>query len=76
MLQTSRVNNSVVLRILNVKLSEYYLYINANIKGEYQIWISVPSNLFVHEGLKIPEAYSEPSQTSKIEIFAKIVNSK
>ena len=32
------------------------------------------SNLFVHERLKIPEAYSEPSQTSKIELFAKIIN--
>ena len=32
------------------------------------------ANLFVPERLKIPEAYSEPSQTSKIEFFAKIIN--
>ena len=28
------------------------------------------------KGLKIPEAYSEPSQTCKVDIFTKIVNSK
>ena len=37
--------------------------------------IDVIANLFVHERLKIPEAYSDPSQTSKTELLAKIVNS-
>ena len=31
------------------------------------------ANLFVHERLKIPEAYSEPSRTSKMELFAKMI---
>ena len=35
--------------------------------------ISAIANLFVHEKLKIPEAYSEPSKTSKIELFANLV---
>ena len=32
--------------------------------------------LFVHERLNIPEAYSETSWASKMELFAKIVNNK
>ena len=34
--------------------------------------INVIANLHIHERLKIPETYSEPSQKSKIELFAKI----
>ena len=30
---------------------------------------------YAHEKLNIPEVYSEPSQPSKMELFAKIVNS-
>ena len=30
-------------------------------------------NHFVHERLTVPEAYSEPSQTSKIELSANLV---
>ena len=40
----------------------------------YDFTINAVANLFVHERLKIPEVYSEPSQTSKIELFAKIIN--
>ena len=36
--------------------------------------INAVANLFVHERLKIPETYSEPSKTSKIELFAKNIN--
>ena len=33
--------------------------------------INVIANLYIHERLKIPETYSEPSQKSKMELFAK-----
>ena len=39
-LQTSRANNSRVLRI--VKFSGYCFYINANIEEDFKICISVP----------------------------------
>ena len=35
--------------------------------------INAIANLFVHERLKIPEANSELSQTSKIELFADLI---
>ena len=35
--------------------------------------ISAIANIFVPERLKIPEAYSEPSETSKFELFANLV---
>ena len=38
--------------------------------------INSVANLFVHERLKIPEAYSEPSRTFKMELFAKIFRGK
>ena len=37
--------------------------------------INAVVNLFIPERLKIPEAHSEPSQTSKMELFAEMVNS-
>ena len=36
--------------------------------------INANANLFVHERLKIPRAYSEPIQTSKMKLFAKIIH--
>ena len=36
--------------------------------------IKTIANIFVQERLKIPEAYSEPRGTVKIELFAKMVN--
>ena len=36
--------------------------------------INAIANLYIHERLKILEAYSETSQTSEIVLFAKIVN--
>ena len=36
--------------------------------------INATANVFVHERMKIPEANSETSQTSKMRLFAKIVN--
>ena len=42
-IQTSRVNNSIILRIIiNAKLSEYRLNINTKILGDFQICIRVP----------------------------------
>ena len=42
-LHTSRVNDSIILRIQNTKCSEYYFYINTNIERDFQICItSVP----------------------------------
>ena len=41
-LQTSRVNNSRILRIKNAKFSGYCFYMNRNIYGDFQICISVP----------------------------------
>ena len=35
--------------------------------------INAIANHFVHEKIKIPEAYSEPSPTSRMELFANIV---
>ena len=40
--QTSRANNSRILRIKNTKLSGYCLYKNSNIQGDFQINASVP----------------------------------
>ena len=39
--QTSRVNNSRILRIKNAKFCGYCFYMNRNIKGDFQICISV-----------------------------------
>ena len=36
--------------------------------------INAVANLFIHERLKIPESYSEPSQASKMELFTRIIN--
>ena len=41
-IQTSRVNNSRILKIKNMKFSGYYFYSNKNIEGDFQIRISVP----------------------------------
>ena len=35
--------------------------------------INAIANLFVHDRLKIPEAYSEPSRRSKMELFVNLV---
>ena len=37
-----RVNNSRITRIKNAKFSEYFLCINTNIQGDFQLCISVP----------------------------------
>ena len=34
---TSRANNSRILRIKNANFSEFYFYMNTNIKGDFQI---------------------------------------
>ena len=36
--------------------------------------INAVANLSVHERLNFPEAYSESSRTSKMELFGKMVN--
>lgn len=41
---------------------------------KYDFAINAIANIFVHERLNIPELYSEPSQTSNMELFAEIVN--
>ena len=41
-LQTSRVNNSRILRIKNAKFSGYCFYMNTNLYCDFQICISVP----------------------------------
>ena len=41
-LQTSRANNSRILTIINAKFSGYYFFMDTNIKGDFQICISVP----------------------------------
>ena len=40
--QTSRVNNSRILRIKNAKFSGYCFYMKTNLYGNFQICISVP----------------------------------
>ena len=45
---TSRANNSRILRIKNAEFSGYCFYINMNIKGDFQICISVPLVIFRH----------------------------
>ena len=45
-MQTSRANNSRILRIKNAKFSVYCYYINTNILGDFQICISVPLSYF------------------------------
>ena len=46
-LQTSRPNNSRILRIKNAKYSGYCFYMNSNIWGDFQICISVPLSNFM-----------------------------
>ena len=41
-MQTLRVNNSRILRTKNAKFSGYYFYLNTDIWGDFQIYISVP----------------------------------
>ena len=41
-LQTSRANNSRIVRIKNAKFSGYCFYMNTNIHRDFQICISVP----------------------------------
>ena len=38
-------SNLRILRIQNTKFSGYHFYMNTNIKGDFQICISVPLNL-------------------------------
>ena len=40
-LQTSRANNSRILRIENAKFLGYYFYINTNVQGDFQSCVSV-----------------------------------
>ena len=40
-----RTNNSRIVRIKNAKFSEYFLYINTNIQGNFRLHISVPLKL-------------------------------
>ena len=63
-MQTSRVNNSRILRIKNAKFSEYCFYMNTNIQGDFQICISLPLkviNLFLFDELLTVK--TEPQQT-------------
>ena len=46
-LQTSRVNNSRILRIKNAKCSGYCFYMNTNIAREFQICSDEPLRLEV-----------------------------
>ena len=39
------VNNKRIREIKNVKFSDYYFYMNTNIKGNFQICISVPLSM-------------------------------
>ena len=39
---TSRINNSRILKIRNVKFAGYCFYVNENIQGDFQICISIP----------------------------------
>ena len=41
-LQISRVNNYRILRFKNAKFSGYCFYMNTNIYGYFQIYVSVP----------------------------------
>ena len=41
-LQTSRSNKPRILRIKNAKFSGYCFYLNTNIQGDFETWISVP----------------------------------
>ena len=44
------------------------------VKSIRWLYHNVVANLFVQERQKIPEAHSEPSQTSKMELFPKTIN--
>ena len=45
LLQISRANNSRILSIKNTISSGYCFHMNTNIKGDFQICISVPSSI-------------------------------
>ena len=53
-MEISRGNNSRILRIINAKFSGYCFYMNKNMWGDFQIWISVPLKLAIealrHDG--------------------------
>ena len=62
-MQTLRVNNSRTLTIKNVKFSRYYLHMNSNIWGDFQICISVP--LKIHK--EIPVLKSLPDTIKELQ---------
>ena len=43
-IQTLRVNNLRILKIKNAKLSDYHFYMNLNLRGDFQICISISLN--------------------------------
>ena len=51
-LQTSRANNSRVLRVKNAKFSRCCFYMNTNIYENFQVCISVPINMTVTQNIK------------------------
>ena len=50
---------------------EHKPFLQLNRLDEFDI--NAIANLFVHERLKVPEAYSESSRTSRMELFANLV---
>ena len=64
-LETSRANNSRIIRIYNATFSGYCFYINRNIQGDFQICISVPLSGFPSMLLQLIIVW-DPMQVSKL----------
>ena len=55
---TSRANNSRILRIKIANFSEFYFYMNTNIKGDFQIYIIVPLRLKLRSSERVKNKLS------------------
>ena len=55
---TSRANNSRILRIKIANFSEFYFYMNTNIKGVFQIYIIVPLRLKLRSSERVKNKLS------------------
>ena len=55
---TSRANNSRIREIKIANFSEFYFYMNTNIKGDFQIYIIVPLRLKLRSSERVKNKLS------------------
>ena len=73
-IQNLWVNNSIILKIRNVKLSGYYFYMNLDIWGDFHICISVPLRIYLYEKLNFYDHILVRNAQMHIRIFIFPIN--